>query len=180
MDSYPYNNQKIPVGHHQGVRRFVSPSLHHTKSVSSHCGTLHKEDIRRLGSVPFSRVRRQSSSICKPSKRCSIGVDVLGRLRTGGKARVVQGGMAGRSEDGHSFKRGYPRPRWSIYQFLGWMVDRWVRIRCWVAERGLPASEILLVHSKYGTVDYLITHIFMQHAQGVPFKGVHTFLGFYN
>ncbi len=30
------------------------------------------------------------------------------------------------------------------------------------------------------TVDYLIMHIFMQHAQGVPFKGVHPFLGFYN
>ncbi len=47
--------------------------------------------------------------------------------------------MAGRPEDRHNFKRGYLRPRWSLYQFRGWMVNRSVRIRCWF-ERGSLAS----------------------------------------
>src|SRR6266481_4634606 len=37
---YPQRNQIYLVGRHQGVRRFVSPGLHHIKSVSSHCRTL--------------------------------------------------------------------------------------------------------------------------------------------
>ncbi len=36
MDSPPYKNQIFLAGRHQGVRRFVSPGLHHIKSVSSH------------------------------------------------------------------------------------------------------------------------------------------------
>jgi len=56
MESYSYKNEIYLEGRHQGVRRFVSPGLHHIKSVSSHCGALHKKDIRRLGSVRFSRV----------------------------------------------------------------------------------------------------------------------------
>ncbi len=51
------------------------------------------------------------------------------------------GSMAGRSEDGHSCKRGYLRPRWSLYRFHGWMVNRSVRIWCW-GERGLLVCEI--------------------------------------
>jgi hypothetical protein len=35
-----YKNEIFPVGRHQGVRRFVSPGLHHIKSVSSYCGML--------------------------------------------------------------------------------------------------------------------------------------------
>ncbi len=29
------------------------------------------------------------------------------------------GSTAGRPEDGHTFKRGYLRPRWSLYRFRG-------------------------------------------------------------
>ena len=36
-------NQIFPVGHHQGVRRFVSPGLHHTKVNKCHCRMLHVE-----------------------------------------------------------------------------------------------------------------------------------------
>ena len=36
IPSYPYKNQILLVGRHQGVCRFVSPGLHHIKSVSSH------------------------------------------------------------------------------------------------------------------------------------------------
>ncbi len=56
FETYPYKNQIFLVGRHQGARRFVSPCLHHIKSVSSHWGTLHKKHIRRLGSVRFFRV----------------------------------------------------------------------------------------------------------------------------
>ena len=39
MWPYSYRNQIFQVGHHQGVRRFVSPGLHHIMPVScSHCG----------------------------------------------------------------------------------------------------------------------------------------------
>src|SRR6266404_1829955 len=69
MESYSYKNQIFPVRRHQGVRQFVSPGLHHIKSASSHCGTLHKKDIRRLGSLRFSLVWRQLFSISKTSKR---------------------------------------------------------------------------------------------------------------
>src|SRR6266403_5423813 len=35
IDPYSYKNQILLVGCHQGVRRFVSPCLHHIKSVGS-------------------------------------------------------------------------------------------------------------------------------------------------
>ncbi len=54
MEPYVHKNQIYLVGRHQGVRRFVSPRLHHIKSVGYHCGTLRNEDIRRLGSIRFS------------------------------------------------------------------------------------------------------------------------------
>jgi len=104
IDLCPYRNQIYLVGHHQGVRRFVSPGLHHIKSASSRCRTLHK-DIRRLGLVRFFRVRRRLFAICKPSKRWSIGIDVPGRLGNGGEARAVWEYGRERSEDRHGFKR---------------------------------------------------------------------------
>src|SRR6266436_8428104 len=98
--SYPYKNQIFLVGRHQGVRRFVSPGLHHIKSVSSHCRTLHKKDIRRLALVRFFRFRRRLFAICRPSKRWSIGVDVPGQLGGGGEARAVWGVWQGDRKTG--------------------------------------------------------------------------------
>ncbi len=54
--------------------------------------------------------------------------DILGRL--GGGAKTVRGVWQEDRKIGN-FKRGYLRPRWSIYQFRGWMVNPSVRIRCW-------------------------------------------------
>ncbi len=68
MESYPRKNKIFLVGRHQGVRRFVSPRLYHIKSVSGHCGALHKEDIRRLGLTRFFRAWRRLFTICRPSK----------------------------------------------------------------------------------------------------------------
>jgi len=49
-----YRNQIFLVGRHQEVRRFVSPGLHHVKSVGSHCGMLHNTyvDGDLLGLIP--------------------------------------------------------------------------------------------------------------------------------
>jgi hypothetical protein len=43
MVDLEYKNEIFLVGRHQGVRRFVSPGLHHIKSVSSHCGMSRNE-----------------------------------------------------------------------------------------------------------------------------------------
>ncbi len=81
MDQYPYKNQIFLVGRHQGARRFVSLGQHHIKSVGSHCGALHKEDIRRLGLICFFRIWQRLFAICKPN----------GDLGNGGEA-VLEGG----------------------------------------------------------------------------------------
>ena len=42
-DTYSYEIQIFPVGHHQEAHLFVPPGLHHITSVSSHCGVSRNE-----------------------------------------------------------------------------------------------------------------------------------------
>jgi hypothetical protein len=53
IDSHSHRNQIFLVGHHQEVRRFDSPGLHHITSVSNYCEMSHN-DHERHTSILFS------------------------------------------------------------------------------------------------------------------------------
>ena len=87
-----YRNQILLVGRHQEVRRFVSPGLHHVKSVGSHCGMLHNT---------------------------YVDGDLLGQIPDGGsmvKQRRCWSMVRPQLDDGRAFEQGYLRPCWSLYR----------------------------------------------------------------
>ncbi len=74
--------------------------------------------------------------------RTVIYLDFIpGWPENGGEAMAVWGVWQGDRKMGTLSSGGYLRPCWSSYQFRGWMVNRPVRIRCWVGERGLLACQ---------------------------------------
>ena len=97
---YPQRNQIYLVGRHQGVRRFVSPGLHHNQVSQQSLQDPDRKDIRRLGLVRFFRVWRRLFAICKSSKRWPIGIDVPERLGNGGEARAAWGVWQGDRKTG--------------------------------------------------------------------------------
>ena len=60
IDSRPHRNQMFLIGRRQGVRRFVSPGLHHITSVNSHSGMSRNE---RLASTSFVSFLLSSAAI---------------------------------------------------------------------------------------------------------------------
>jgi hypothetical protein len=67
IDSHSHRNQIFLVGHHQEVRRFDSPGLHHITPVSNHCEMSHN-DHERHTSILFSSFLRnpQAATILIP------------------------------------------------------------------------------------------------------------------
>jgi hypothetical protein len=87
--SYPHRNQIFLVGRHQEVRRFVSPGLHHIKSVSSHCGMSHNE---RHTSIVFGSFLPSPATILCHQQAFRTVIEWCrypGRLGIGGEAKAV-------------------------------------------------------------------------------------------
>jgi hypothetical protein len=100
MDSYPHKNQIFLVGRHQEVRRFVSPGLHHIKSVSSHCGMSRNERHTTTSSATIFR--------CQPAFKAAIYWDrYLGGRRWNGVEREGEGEGGTGEWKGH-LMRGTP------------------------------------------------------------------------
>lgn len=87
MNSYPHRNQIIfLVGRYQGVRRSVSPGLHHITSVN--------DDSER-------HTRALFGSGLQKSERRYIGTNNPRQLGNGEEANGITGVWLGRSDEGY-------------------------------------------------------------------------------